>query len=125
MTDVVLPCLNEAPAPAALLARLPDGYRATVAHKRATHRPAALAPPLAPLRPRRRGGSRAVLPYNGPPGGWAELPRRLGARVVRGPQPGYGAPVHAGIVAGAPADQVVCVMDADGSFAPAELPRVA
>jgi glycosyltransferase involved in cell wall biosynthesis len=94
MTDVVLPCLNEAPALAALLARLPDGYRPIVAD-------------------------------NGSTDGSAELARRLGALVVSVPQPGYGAAVHAGIVASDPADQVVCVMDADGSFDPAELPRVA
>jgi len=94
MTDVVLPCLDEAPALAALLARLPDGYRAIVAD-------------------------------NGSTDGSAELARRLGALVVSVPQPGYGAAVHAGIVASDPADQVVCVIDADGSFDPAELPRVA
>jgi glycosyltransferase involved in cell wall biosynthesis len=94
MTDVVLPCLDEAPALAALLARLPDGFRAIVAD-------------------------------NGSTDGSAELARRLGALVVSVPQPGYGAAVHAGIVASDPVDQVVCVIDADGSFDPAELPRVA
>jgi glycosyltransferase involved in cell wall biosynthesis len=94
MTDVVLPCLNEAPALPWLLGRLPAGYRAIVAD-------------------------------NGSTDGSAELGRRLGASVVIVPQPGYGAAVHAGIVAADPADGVVCVMDADGSFDPAELPRVA
>ncbi|MEU4243649.1 glycosyltransferase family 2 protein [Actinoplanes sp. NPDC026619] len=94
MTDVVLPCLNEAPALAWLLGRLPDGYRAVVAD-------------------------------NGSTDGSAELARRLGASVVSVPQPGYGAAVHAGIVAADPVDGVVCVMDADGSFDPAQLPLVA
>ncbi|WP_250036398.1 glycosyltransferase family 2 protein [Paractinoplanes maris] len=94
MTDVVLPCLNEAPALPWLLGRLPDGYRAIVAD-------------------------------NGSTDGTAEVARSLGARVVSVPSPGYGAAVHAGIVASDPDDGLVCVMDADGSFDPAELPRLA
>jgi glycosyltransferase involved in cell wall biosynthesis len=94
VTDVVLPCLNEAPALARLLPLLPAGYRPIVAD-------------------------------NGSTDGSGELARRLGARVVTVPQPGYGAAVHAGVLAADPADGVVCVMDADGSFDPAELPLVA
>lgn len=94
MTDVVLPCLDEARALAWILPRLPAGYRAVVAD-------------------------------NGSRDGSAEVARELGARVVTVPQPGYGAAVHAGIVAADPVDGVVCVMDADGSFDPAELPLVA
>jgi glycosyltransferase involved in cell wall biosynthesis len=94
MTDVVLPCRNEAPALPALLARMPAGYRAIVAD-------------------------------NGSTDGSAEVARAHGAIVATVPEPGYGAAVHAGIVAADPADGVVCVMDADGSFDPAELPRVA
>jgi len=94
MTDVVLPCLNEAPALAWLLARMPAGYR-------------------------------AIVVDNGSTDGSAEVARGLGAEVVTVPQPGYGAAVHAGIVAAAPGDGVVCVMDADGSFDPAQLPLVA
>ncbi|HEY0532924.1 MAG TPA: glycosyltransferase family 2 protein [Actinoplanes sp.] len=94
MTDVVLPCLNEAPALAWLLGRLPAGYRAIVAD-------------------------------NGSTDGSADVARGLGARVVTVPQPGYGAAVHAGVVAADPADGVVCVMDADGSFDPEQLPLVA
>jgi glycosyltransferase involved in cell wall biosynthesis len=94
MTDVVLPCLDEAAALPWLLRRMPAGYRAIVAD-------------------------------NGSTDGSADVARDLGARVVAVPQPGYGAAVHAGIVAADPADGVVCVMDADGSFDPAELPRVA
>jgi glycosyltransferase involved in cell wall biosynthesis len=94
MTDVVLPCLNEAPALAWVLGRLPAGYRAIVAD-------------------------------NGSTDGSPEVAAALGARVVHVPQPGYGAAVHAGIEAADPADGIVCVLDADGSFDPAQLPRVA
>src|SRR4051812_50065178 len=91
MTDVVLPCLNEAPALAWVLGRLPAGYRAIVAD-------------------------------NGSTDGSADTARRLGARVVAVPQPGYGAAVHAGILAAHPGDGGVCGMDAGASFDPAGLP---
>lgn len=94
MTDVVLPCLNEAPALPWLLERLPPGYRAIVAD-------------------------------NGSTDGSADVARAYGATVVSVPEPGYGAAVHAGLVAADPIDGVVCVLDADGSFDPAELPRLA
>ncbi len=94
MTDVVLPCLNEAPALPWLLTRLPGGYRAIVAD-------------------------------NGSTDGSAEVARAYGAAVVSVPEPGYGAAVHAGLLAASPADGIVCVLDADGSFDPAELPRLA
>ena len=94
MTDVVLPCLNEAPALAWLLERLPAGYRPIVAD-------------------------------NGSTDGSAAVARSLGARIVTVPQPGYGAAVHAGILAADPSDGVVCVMDADGSFDPGQLPLLA
>jgi glycosyltransferase involved in cell wall biosynthesis len=92
MTDVVLPCLNEAPALPWLLERMPAGYRPIVAD-------------------------------NGSTDGSPDVARALGARVVLVPQPGYGAAVHAGIEAAG--DGIVCVLDADGSFDPAQLPRVA
>jgi glycosyltransferase involved in cell wall biosynthesis len=94
MTDVVLPCLDEAPALAWLLPRMPPGYR-------------------------------AVVVDNGSRDGSAAVARRFGARVVTVPRPGYGAAVHAGLLAAEPIDGVVCVMDADGSFDPGQLPRVA
>jgi glycosyltransferase involved in cell wall biosynthesis len=94
MTDVVLPCLNEAAALPWLLTRMPDGYRPIVAD-------------------------------NGSTDGSPEVARRLGAQVIDVPRPGYGAAVHAGILAADPSDGVVCVMDADGSFDPADLPRIA
>src|SRR5690242_6611931 len=91
MTDVVLPCRNEAPALPVLLARLPAGYR-------------------------------PIVVDNGSTDGSAELARTLGAEVVSVPEPGYGAAVHAGILAADPDDGVVSIMDADGSFDPAQLP---
>ena len=92
MTDVVLPCLNEAPALPWVLSRIPDGYRVIVAD-------------------------------NGSTDGSADVARSLGAQVVEVAQPGYGAAVHAGILAAGPG--VVCVLDADGSFDPQQLPLVA
>ena len=94
MTDVVLPCLNEAPALPWLLTRLPPGYRAIVAD-------------------------------NGSTDGSADVARAHGAEVVSVPEPGYGAAVHAGLLAADPDDGVVCMLDADGSFDPADLPRLA
>jgi glycosyltransferase involved in cell wall biosynthesis len=94
MTDVVLPCRDEAPALPALLVRMPAGYR-------------------------------AIVVDNGSTDGSAAVARAHGATVVHVPEPGYGAAVHAGVLAADPDDGVVCVMDADGSFDPAELPRVA
>ncbi|MEU4689994.1 glycosyltransferase family 2 protein [Actinoplanes sp. NPDC023714] len=70
-------------------------------------------------------GYRPILADNGSTDGSAELARRRGVRVVGVPERGYGAAVHAGILAADPADGVVCVMDADGSFDPAQLPRLA
>ena len=92
MTDVVLPCLDEAPALRRLLPRMPAGYRPIVADNGST---------------------------DGSPG----VAREHGARVVHVTQRGYGAAVHAGLLAAG--DGVVCVMDADGSFDPAQLPLVA
>jgi glycosyltransferase involved in cell wall biosynthesis len=94
MTDVVLPCRDEAAALPGLLARMPAGYRVIVAD-------------------------------NGSTDGSAEVARALGARVVDVPTVGYGAAVHAGVLAADPADGVVCVLDADGSFDPAQLPLLA
>src|SRR5690349_6416022 len=94
MTDVVLPCRNEAPALPDLLARMPAGFR-------------------------------AIVVDNGSTDGSAAVARRHGAEVITVVQPGYGAAVHAGVEAADPADGLVCVMDADGSFDPAQLPLVA
>ena len=71
MTDVVLPCLDEAPALMWVLGRMPVAFRPIVAD-------------------------------NGSTDGSPELARELGARVVSVAQRGYGAAVHAGIVASDP-----------------------
>ena len=65
----------------------------------------------------------AIVADNGSCDGSAEIAASHGAEVVRVPQRGFGAAAHAGLRA-ATAD-VVCFMDADGSFDPAQLPRVA
>jgi glycosyltransferase involved in cell wall biosynthesis len=51
-----------------------------------------------------------------------DVARRCGARVVAEARPGYGAAVHAGIVAAS--TQFVAVLDGDGSMDPGELPRL-
>jgi glycosyltransferase involved in cell wall biosynthesis len=83
------------------------------------------APALPALLARIPPGYRAIVADNGSRDGSAQVARALGAVVVDVPQPGYGAAVHAGILASDPADGVVCVLDADGSFDPADLPRLA
>ncbi|MGE2714304.1 glycosyltransferase family 2 protein [Mycolicibacterium litorale] len=88
---VVLPCLNEAASLPAVIAGLPDGYRALVVDNNSTD-------------------------------GTADVARRHGADVVYEARPGYGAAVHAGVVA---ADTpVVAVLDGDGSLDPRELPAL-
>jgi len=91
MTDVILPCLDEAAALPWLLTRMPPGFRPIVADNGSTDRS-------------------------------PEIAKAYGATVVHVPQRGFGAAVHAGLQA-ASAD-LVCVMDADGSFDPRQLPRV-
>jgi glycosyltransferase involved in cell wall biosynthesis len=56
----------------------------------------------------------AVVVDNGSTDGTADVARRLGARVVVEPEPGYGAAVHAGLLAGT--SEHVAFMDGDGSF---------
>jgi glycosyltransferase involved in cell wall biosynthesis len=92
MTDVVLPCRDEAPALPGLLARMPAGYRPIVVDNGSTDATAAVA-------------------------------RAHGAEVISCAEPGYGSAVHAGVLAAR--DGVICVMDADGSFDPAQLPLLA
>ena len=60
-----------------------------------------------------------IVVDNGSTDDTAEVARSLGARVVREQRPGYGAAVHAGVLA-ATADHLA-VMDGDGSFDPADL----
>src|SRR5690349_22560003 len=92
MSDVVLPCLNEAAALPWVLSRLPEGYRAIVAD-------------------------------NGSTDGSPEIAAGYGATVVHVPRRGFGAAAHGGLEAATA--EVVCFLDADGSFDPAQLPRVA
>jgi glycosyltransferase involved in cell wall biosynthesis len=90
--DVILPCLNEAPALPWLLDRIPAGYRPVVAD-------------------------------NGSTDGSARVAAAHGAAVVDVPQRGFGAACHAGLLAAS--SDIVCVMDADGSFDPGDLETVA
>jgi glycosyltransferase involved in cell wall biosynthesis len=68
-------------------------------------------------------GFRAIVADNGSTDRSAEIAAAYGARVVHVPQRGFGAACHAGLLA-ATAD-IVCVMDADASFDPEDLPVVA
>jgi glycosyltransferase involved in cell wall biosynthesis len=69
-------------------------------------------------------GYRALVADNGSTDGSAEVARRLGARVVSIRQRGFGAAAHHGVVAADPADDIVCLLDADGSLDPGQLPHV-
>lgn len=68
-------------------------------------------------------GYRAVVADNGSTDGSADVARSHGAQVVSVPQRGFGAAVHGGLLGCTSA--VVCVLDADGSLDPAQLPDVA
>jgi glycosyltransferase involved in cell wall biosynthesis len=65
-------------------------------------------------------GYRALVVDNNSTDDTAAVARRCGADVVAEAQPGYGAAVHAGIVAAS--TELVAVLDGDGSLDPAELP---
>jgi glycosyltransferase involved in cell wall biosynthesis len=68
-------------------------------------------------------GYRPIVADNGSTDGSAEIAASYGATVVSVPQRGFGAAVHAGLLAAT--SDIVCVMDADGSFDPADLEIVA
>lgn len=68
-------------------------------------------------------GFRPLVVDNGSQDGSQAVAAAHGARVLAEPSPGYGAAVHTGVVAAV--SDVVCVLDADGSLDPAELPRIA
>ena len=65
-------------------------------------------------------GYRPLVVDNNSTDGTAEVARAHGADVVRETRPGYGAAVHAGVVAAT--TPVVAVLDGDGSLDPAALP---
>ncbi|MGB9302806.1 MAG: glycosyltransferase family 2 protein, partial [Mycobacterium sp.] len=64
-------------------------------------------------------GYRPLVVDNNSTDGTADVARRCGAQVVAEARPGYGAAVHAGIVAAT--TQLVAVLDGDGSMDPGEL----
>ena len=68
-------------------------------------------------------GFRPIVADNGSSDDSAQVARRHGALVVDAPQRGFGAACHAGLLAAT--SQVVCIMDADSSLDPADLPLVA
>jgi glycosyltransferase involved in cell wall biosynthesis len=74
---------------------------------------------LAGLLPRVPARLAVIVVDNGSVDGTADVARRLGARVVLEPVPGYGAAVHAGLEAGE--RDLVAFMDGDGSFDPDDL----
>jgi glycosyltransferase involved in cell wall biosynthesis len=68
-------------------------------------------------------GYRPIVVDNGSSDGSADIARRLYATVVGEPVRGFGAACHTGLLAAT--SDIVCFMDADASFDPRELPRVA
>ena len=68
-------------------------------------------------------GYRPIVADNGSGDRSAEVARSYGAEVVDARPRGFGAACHAGLLAAR--SDVVCVMDADASLDPRELPRVA
>jgi dTDP-L-rhamnose 4-epimerase len=64
----------------------------------------------------------AIVVDNGSSDGSAELAANLGARVVREPKRGFGAACHAGLQAAE--QEIVCILDCDGSLDPGELPTL-
>jgi glycosyltransferase involved in cell wall biosynthesis len=77
------------------------------------------APALPPLLARLPDGMRAIVVDNGSRDTTADVARSLGATVVSEPRPGYGAAVHAGLLAATA--EYVAVLDGDGSMDPADL----
>ncbi|MFG2003200.1 glycosyltransferase family 2 protein [Spirillospora sp. NPDC048911] len=67
-------------------------------------------------------GFRPIVVDNASTDGSAQVARDHGAEVVAAPQRGFGAACHAGLLAATA--EVVCVMDADASLDPGELPRL-
>jgi glycosyltransferase involved in cell wall biosynthesis len=67
-------------------------------------------------------GYRAIVADNGSVDDSARIARDLGAEVITVPLKGFGAACHAGLEAAT--SDIVCVMDADASLDPQQLPRV-
>jgi glycosyltransferase involved in cell wall biosynthesis len=67
-------------------------------------------------------GYRAIVVDNGSSDGSGAIAAELGALVVEEPRRGFGAACHAGLLAASA--EIVCIMDCDGSFDAAELPRL-
>ncbi|WP_156766706.1 glycosyltransferase, partial [Mycobacterium sp. E2327] len=67
-------------------------------------------------------GYRALVVDNNSTDQTAAVATRFGAHVVAEPRAGYGAAVHAGVVAAT--TPIVAVIDADGSMDPGDLPRL-
>ncbi len=67
-------------------------------------------------------GYRPIVADNGSSDGSADIAASYGARVVYVPQRGFGAACHAGLLEAR--SEIVCVMDADASFDPGDLPSV-
>ena len=86
--DLILPCRDEGPALAEVLAAVPQDLR-------------------------------VIVVDNGSTDDTADVARRAGAVVVHEPRPGYGAAVHAGVLAAT--RPLVAVHDGDGSFVTADL----
>ena len=80
---------------------------------------AAALPALLALVP---DGYGVIVVDNGSSDGTAEVAASLGAHVVREGQPGYGAAVHAGMLASQA--EYVAVLDGDGSMDPREIPAL-
>jgi glycosyltransferase involved in cell wall biosynthesis len=64
-------------------------------------------------------GYRPIVADNGSTDGSARIAAEHGATVVDVPQRGFGAACHAGLMAAT--SDIVCIMDADGSFDPQDL----
>jgi glycosyltransferase involved in cell wall biosynthesis len=77
------------------------------------------APALAALLPEIPPEFHVIVADNGSRDGTAVVAAELGATVVHEARPGYGAAVHAGLLAAT--RDYVAFMDGDGSFDPAEL----
>lgn len=67
-------------------------------------------------------GYRPLVVDNNSTDDTAQVARRHGADVVVEPRPGYGAAVHAGVVAAT--TPIVAVLDGDGSLDPGDLPAL-